>query len=121
MRGTRIAVEYPLVGRFNVENVMTAFGCALALGIPTQIIAEALATMPAVPGRLERVRPAVDAPVSVYVDYAHTPDALTKAIASIKELSGGRTIGRLLAAAATATPPSAPSWELRRWPPTTPW
>lgn len=48
--------------------------------------------MPAVPGRLERVRPAVDAPVSVYVDYAHTPDALTKAIASIKELSHGRTI-----------------------------
>ena len=92
VRGTRIAVEYPLVGRFNVENVMTAFGCALALGIPAQIIAEALATMPAVPGRLERVRPAVDAPVSVYVDYAHTPDALTKAIASIKELSGGRTI-----------------------------
>ena len=92
VRGTRIAVEYPLVGRFNVENVMTAFGCALALGIPDQIIAEALATMPAVPGRLERVRPAVDAPVSVYVDYAHTPDALTKAIASIKELSGGRTI-----------------------------
>ncbi len=92
VRGTRIAVEYPLVGRFNVENVMTAFGCALALGIPTQIIAEALATMPAVPGRLERVRPAVDAPVSVYVDYAHTPDALTKAIASIKELSHGRTI-----------------------------
>ena len=84
--------DYPLVGKFNVENVMTAFGCALALGIPTQIIAEALATMPAVPGRLERVRPAVDAPVSVYVDYAHTPDALTKAIASIKELSGGRTI-----------------------------
>lgn len=34
----------------------------------------------------------MDAPVSVYVDYAHTPDALTKAIASIKELSGGRTI-----------------------------
>ena len=71
---------------------MTAFGCALAFRDSPQIIAEALATMPAVPGRLERVRPAVDAPVSVYVDYAHTPDALTKAIASIKELSHGRTI-----------------------------
>ena len=92
VRGSLHTFDYPLVGKFNVENVMTAFGCALALGIPTQIIAEALATMPAVPGRLERVRPAVDAPVSVYVDYAHTPDALTKAIASIKELSGGRTI-----------------------------
>ena len=48
--------------------------------------------MPAVPGRLEQVRPAVSAPISVYVDYAHTPDALAKAIASIQELSNGRTL-----------------------------
>ena len=92
VRGTRIAVEYPLVGRFNVENVMTAFGCALALGIPAQIIAEALATMPAVPGRLERVRPAVDAPVSVYVDYAHTPDALENVLTSAKGFAKGRVV-----------------------------
>lgn len=92
VRGARVEVTYPLVGRFNVENVMTAFGCALSLGIPVDTIVRALATMPPVPGRLEQVRPAVDAPVTVYVDYAHTPDALTKAIASIKELSSGRTI-----------------------------
>lgn len=92
VRGARVEVTYPLVGRFNVENVMTAFGCALSLGIPVDTIVRALATMPPVPGRLEQVRPAVDAPVTVYVDYAHTPDALTKAIASIKELSNGRTI-----------------------------
>ena len=92
VRGAKVDVVYPLVGRFNVENVMTAFGCALALGIPTDVIVDALATMPAVPGRLEQVDAGVDAPVTVYVDYAHTPDALTKAIASIQELSGGRTI-----------------------------
>lgn len=92
VRGARVEVTYPLVGRFNVENVMTAFGCALSLGIPVDTIVRALATMPPVPGRLEQVRSAVDAPVTVYVDYAHTPDALTKAIASIKELSNGRTI-----------------------------
>ena len=92
VRGAKVEVTYPLVGRFNVENVMTAFGCALSLGIPSDVIVRALATMPAVPGRLEQVRSGVDAPVSVYVDYAHTPDALTKAIASIQELSGGRTI-----------------------------
>jgi UDP-N-acetylmuramoyl-L-alanyl-D-glutamate--2,6-diaminopimelate ligase len=92
VRGKKIAIEYPLVGRFNVENVMTAFGCALSLGVPVDVIVEALATMPPVPGRLEQVRPACEAPVVIYVDYAHTPDALTKAISSVKELSGGRTI-----------------------------
>ncbi len=92
VRGRRIKVTYPLVGRFNVENVMTAFGCALHLGISADAIAQALATMPAVPGRLERVQAACDAPISVYVDYAHTPDALAKALASVKALTEGRTI-----------------------------
>ncbi|MEC4176409.1 UDP-N-acetylmuramoyl-L-alanyl-D-glutamate--2,6-diaminopimelate ligase [Adlercreutzia sp. R7] len=91
VRGQRITVTYPLVGRFNVENVMTAFGCALHLGLPAEAIAASLATMEPVPGRLERVAAAVEAPISVYVDYAHTPDALTKAIDSIKALSCGRT------------------------------
>ena len=91
VRGRRITVTYPLVGRFNVENVMTAFGCALQLGLSAETIADALATMEPVPGRLERVAAAVEAPISVYVDYAHTPDALTKAIASIKALNDQRT------------------------------
>lgn len=92
VRGTVVHLAYPLVGRFNVENVMTAFACCLHLGIPADIIAEALATMPAVPGRLEQVACAVEAPITIYVDYAHTPDALTKAIASIEELTSARTI-----------------------------
>lgn len=88
--GARVSLSYPLVGRFNVENVMTAFACGLQLGIDAGIIAEALADVPPVPGRLQRVGGAEDVPV--YVDYAHTPDALEKAIASVRELGAGRTI-----------------------------
>ena len=71
---------------------MTAFGIGLALGLPIQTIVSALSDAPQVPGRLERVKAAADGGVSVFVDYAHTPDALTKAISSIKALAKGRTI-----------------------------
>lgn len=96
--GDAVAFEYPLVGRFNVENVMTAFGIALQLGYAPHDIAEVLADVPAVPGRIERVELAPGEggerarSLSVYVDYAHTPDALEKAIASVKQLSQGKTI-----------------------------
>ena len=56
------------------------------------VVMEALAQAPQVPGRLERVKAAADGGVSVFVDYAHTPDALAKAIASIKALAEARTI-----------------------------
>lgn len=92
VRGSRYSFSYPLVGRFNVENVMTAFGIGLQLGIPAEAIVEALVDVPPVPGRLERVKVADDGGVSVYVDYAHTPDALAKALASVKELSQARTL-----------------------------
>lgn len=93
VRGTHYDVSYPLVGRFNVENIMTAFGIALHLGYPASAIVEALKDSPAIPGRLQRVSTAHDGGVSVYVDYAHTPDALEKAIASVSALvEKGRTI-----------------------------
>ncbi|MEG0844870.1 MAG: UDP-N-acetylmuramoyl-L-alanyl-D-glutamate--2,6-diaminopimelate ligase [Raoultibacter sp.] len=92
VRGTHYALDYPLVGKFNVSNVMLAFGIALQLGIPAATIVEALATSPQIPGRLQRVAAAHDGEVSVYVDYAHTPDALEKAIASVAALTGGKTL-----------------------------
>lgn len=92
VRGRRVAFSYPLVGRFNVENVMCAFGIGKALGYANEDIARALSEAPQVPGRLERVRAKADGGLSVFVDYAHTPDALAKAISSIKSLSQGRTI-----------------------------
>lgn len=92
VRGKRLAFTYPLVGKFNVENIMTAFGVGLQLGISAEDVARALSAVPQVPGRLERVKAPAESQVAVYVDYAHTPDALSKAIASIKALSNGRTI-----------------------------
>lgn len=92
VRGRRVAFTYPLVGRFNVSNIMCAFGIAKALGFENEDIARALETAPQVPGRLERVHAKADGGVSVYVDYAHTPDALSKAISSIKALTSGRTL-----------------------------
>lgn len=92
VRGVRHAFTYPLVGRFNVENVMTAFGIALQLGFSAEGIISALEDAAPVPGRLERVRAEQDGGISVYVDYAHTPDALEKAISSVKALTDRRTI-----------------------------
>lgn len=100
--GNHVAFDYPLVGRFNVSNIMNAYAIGLALGLPEEVIIEGLSESPQVAGRLERVTlPVCDAEaastaqlcsVSVFVDYAHTPDALQKAIDSIKGLTSGRTI-----------------------------
>ena len=91
VQGETYTFDYPLVGRFNVSNVMLAFGICLALGIPANTIVSALESAPQVPGRLQRVDGLAGQPV-VFVDYAHTPDALEKAIASVKALTPGKTI-----------------------------
>lgn len=87
VRGGECTFTYPLVGKFNVSNVMTAFGIAMQLGIAPDAIARALEDVPSVPGRLERVSAQADGGVSVYVDYAHTPDALEKAIKAVRGLN----------------------------------
>lgn len=92
VRGSLHTFDYPLVGRFNVENIMCAFGIGLQLGFPAGVIVEALEEAPQIPGRLERVSAPNTGGVSVFVDYAHTPDALEKALASIMALTPGRTI-----------------------------
>lgn len=91
VRGVTYRFDYPLVGKFNVENVMCAFGIGLQLGFSPEVIVGALEEAPQIPGRLERVKAACDGGVSVFVDYAHTPDALEKALGSIKALTTGRT------------------------------
>ena len=92
VRGSLHTFDYPLVGKFNVENVMCAFGIRLQLGFPAETIVEALEEAPQIPGRLERVSAPNTGGVSVFVDYAHTPDALEKALASIMALTPGRTV-----------------------------
>lgn len=89
--GQQTEIEYPLVGRFNVENVMCAFGIGLSLGASTETLQSALRSNLKVPGRLERVGDEAS-DIYVFVDYAHTPDALEKAIVSVREVVDGRLI-----------------------------
>lgn len=83
-------VVLPLAGEFNVSNALVAAGCALSLGLDLELVAAGLSTAPQVPGRLERVDEGQD--YTVLVDYAHTPDALEKAISAVRRVTPGRVI-----------------------------
>ncbi|PLX93800.1 MAG: UDP-N-acetylmuramoyl-L-alanyl-D-glutamate--2,6-diaminopimelate ligase [Desulfuromonas sp.] len=80
----------PLLGRFNLENLLGACGAALTLGIAQNVLVQALATAPPVPGRLERIEN--DLSALVLVDYAHTGDALEKALETLTALQPKRVI-----------------------------
>ena len=82
-------ISLPLLGDFNVANGLAAAASALALGEPLNRVVERLATSPQVPGRMERIS---ESPCVVIRDYAHTPDALERALTSLKPLTSGRVI-----------------------------
>jgi UDP-N-acetylmuramoyl-L-alanyl-D-glutamate--2,6-diaminopimelate ligase len=86
----RIRIFLPLIGRFNVSNALAAVGVATSLGIPLEVVAEALAAMPGIPGRFERVDDGGE--VTVVVDYAHTPDSLENVLRAAAEITRGRRI-----------------------------
>jgi UDP-N-acetylmuramoyl-L-alanyl-D-glutamate--2,6-diaminopimelate ligase len=81
-------------GRFNVANALGVLGCLVAYGIPFTAAAALLESLPGVPGRMQRLggegRPLV------FVDYAHTPDALEKVLQALRPIADARS-GRLIA------------------------
>jgi UDP-N-acetylmuramyl-tripeptide synthetase len=79
----------PLLGRFNVSNVLAVIGGLLALDIPLADIARVLARAEPVPGRMQSF---AGAHPTVVVDYAHTPDALEKVLASLREHVAGQLV-----------------------------
>jgi len=83
-------VKTPLLGRFNVSNLLAAFGAALALGLSPEKALLGLRAMKGVPGRLERVDAGQD--FAVVVDYAHTDDALKNLLETVRELRPRRVI-----------------------------
>jgi UDP-N-acetylmuramoyl-L-alanyl-D-glutamate--2,6-diaminopimelate ligase len=87
-----IALDSPLVGDFNLANIVLAVGMAIARGASADAIARGVAALAGVPGRLQRVDNARG--VLAVVDYAHTPDALERATATLRPLvePGGRLI-----------------------------
>jgi UDP-N-acetylmuramoyl-L-alanyl-D-glutamate--2,6-diaminopimelate ligase len=89
-RGKSYLVRVPLIGRFNVANSVAALAAANALGIGLREAVLSLAKSPQVPGRLEIV-PA-KRQFQVFVDYAHTPDALLNVLKTLRELEPRRLI-----------------------------
>ena len=86
----RTPVALALPGAYNVANALGAFAAALGLGIAPEAAAAGLAQVERVPGRLEPVAGAGD--FSVFVDYAHTPDALATVLATVRQVTRGRLI-----------------------------
>lgn len=89
-KGRQYLVRLPLIGRFNVYNSLAALAAASALGLELRAAVQALANAPQVPGRLERVPARRN--FGVYVDYAHTDDALTNVLGTLRELGPHRLI-----------------------------
>jgi len=87
-----LEVSCPLVGDFNLENLLVAAGCAVALDIAPRTLADGLASCPQVPGRIERVGADVPGAPTILVDYAHTPDAVEKLLRTVRPLSQGRLV-----------------------------
>jgi UDP-N-acetylmuramyl-tripeptide synthetase len=86
----RTNVALPLLGRYNAWNAAAAFGAARALDVPAGTIADGLARVAGIPGRLEPVN--AGQPFAVVVDYAHTPDALERALAAGRDHARGRVL-----------------------------
>ncbi len=88
--GKSYLVRVPLIGRFNVANSLAALAAANSMGVSLREAILSLARSPQVPGRLEAV-PA-KRQFQVYVDYAHTPDALLSVLKTLRELSPRKLI-----------------------------
>ena len=88
--GEPIEFLLPLVGRFQVDNAVIAAGLAMATGVENPVAISALETLKGAKGRLELVEQRDGA--AVFVDYAHTPDALENALHALRPFAKGRLI-----------------------------
>ncbi|GJL95616.1 MAG: UDP-N-acetylmuramoyl-L-alanyl-D-glutamate--2,6-diaminopimelate ligase [Hyphococcus sp.] len=83
-------LELPLVGGFQVENALVAAGIVIASGHDASVVLPLLRTLAPIPGRMQRVGAVAE--IGVYVDYAHTPDAISTALQAIRPHASGRVI-----------------------------
>jgi UDP-N-acetylmuramoyl-L-alanyl-D-glutamate--2,6-diaminopimelate ligase len=88
--GGAMRVESPLIGRYNVSNLLAAIATAWALGRDPVVFMPRLKTFPGVAGRMERI--AAGQPFHVLVDYAHTDDALRNALGMLRAITPGRLL-----------------------------
>jgi len=89
-RGKKASVRLPLVGHFQIENALVAAGLAIATGSQPDAVCASLETLEGAKGRLERVGERNGAPI--FVDYAHKPDALAKALQALRPYARRRLV-----------------------------
>jgi UDP-N-acetylmuramoyl-L-alanyl-D-glutamate--2,6-diaminopimelate ligase len=89
--GSRYEVLLPLVGDFQASNALVAAGLVLAAGGPEAVAIRSLEHLKGAKGRLELVA-STDAGAPVFVDYAHTPDALKNALEALRPYASGRLV-----------------------------
>ncbi|MDY7006849.1 MAG: UDP-N-acetylmuramoyl-L-alanyl-D-glutamate--2,6-diaminopimelate ligase [Cyanobacteriota bacterium] len=87
-----IPFSLPLVGQYNLSNMLAAVGTALHLGLDLAMVVAYLSEFPGVPGRMEKVQVSNEQDVSVIVDYAHTPDSLENLLKAARPFIPGRMI-----------------------------
>lgn len=87
-----IPFQSPLVGKYNLENLLAAVAVVLHLGLDLSLVAEAIPNFPGVPGRMERVQVTPEQDISVFVDYAHTPDSLENLLKAARPFIPGKMI-----------------------------
>lgn len=89
-KGRSYLVRLPLIGAFNIYNALAALAATASMGVELRTAVAAMASAPQVPGRLERVR--AKRSFQVFVDYAHTDDALRNVLRTLRELKPNRLI-----------------------------
>lgn len=85
----QVTVRTPMVGRHNILNALAAAAAGLSLGLELDVIADGIARLSNVPGRLERVDTG-ELGFDIFVDYAHTDDALRNVLSAVRPLTRGR-------------------------------
>jgi len=90
LMGKKISVASPLIGMFNASNILASMLYGVAASIPYEKIKDGVERLEGVPGRLERVKNPRN--VAIFIDYAHTPDALNNVLTLLNQLKKGRLI-----------------------------
>jgi UDP-N-acetylmuramoyl-L-alanyl-D-glutamate--2,6-diaminopimelate ligase len=90
LMGKKISVASPLIGAFNASNILASMLYGVTINMPHEKIKEGIERLEGVPGRLERVKNLRN--VVIFIDYAHTPDALNNVLTLLSRLKKGRLI-----------------------------
>ena len=88
--GINSRIRTQMIGRYNIYNILAAVCWGISEGVPFKIIKSGIEKFKNVPGRLERI--AAGARRNIFVDYAHTPDALFNVISALRPLTPGRVV-----------------------------